>query len=930
MTTGKALDGKPYAGNPHVRFDEGEVALAATPRRGSLLYKNIIAHIVESKTLTCLAAAFAALATTVTLTANAATTTAWAAVTGEWTFDYGSPLAAKTGTALEKFTRTGAENFTEGTDGIATGDGWLRAGQNNMLKCYHGLPANSDYTIVMDVRVPNNENAFQEWHALLWAKESHNDGDIWLKVDGGAIKLRMAGDGRSSNVFNTGIEFDQWVRVVIAYTSGSKRCFYVNGSLKREAAVQVDNMEATENGYFYLLGDNDGEDYDVDISYAAIYDKAMSADEISLLHSQPLAAVAAQRPVPVARWNFNNYDSSNPRATGILAATIGGDAKPCHNENEAPSTVTSDLGDISVVSDGLEAGNYALAIPKSSSVALPIPDAVKNHEWTMNIRFYVPQSGVFHSFFDRDTSSGDGDLFLTRSRSGRTTDGIGGGQFAGSNSYQVAPAIGEWQTMTLSVGASHWEITLNGSTYATSADEDMRGYFADSNEPLTVFDGVGHLLLCGDGDGDDNLMYIDYVELFDSASAMSTKAWTGAAGNGRLNDAGNWLGGVVPVAGDTLDFSTITTPTTLNADFGDSREFAAAVFGPGLATLTGNLRLATLRNAHTLAVASGATLAVSGDLVGYAANNTKPLLYSNEGTVTVGGKVQFRSSGARSADSVVSQYAVVTANTTPIIANGLAYNADSWSDWLVASLGSMGGGAGKWVVGAAGLTIPRTRQINRGGFRVLGQDVTLGSSADWTLAESYRHYGTDLYIRNDGKVTVDTSDYADSTVPRIVTFKGFINEDSSLDTALSVVGCGTLVIDTATVEGKTNIVNSTLAVADGATLQVNAGKAITGTGSISLAAGATLALPANGDGAFTTPDIIPVTLPAEGTATVKIDGEKLEKNVEYVLLNSAPTGYAGHLTVTGTALDGRKYRLKRQNGALVLSIWTGGMAVIIR
>ena len=33
MTTGNALNGKPYAGNPHVRFDEGEVASAATPRR---------------------------------------------------------------------------------------------------------------------------------------------------------------------------------------------------------------------------------------------------------------------------------------------------------------------------------------------------------------------------------------------------------------------------------------------------------------------------------------------------------------------------------------------------------------------------------------------------------------------------------------------------------------------------------------------------------------------------------------------------------------------------------------------------------------------------------------------------------------------------------------------------------------------------------
>ena len=38
--TNAALRGKPYAGNPHVRFDEGEVASAATPRRGSLLYKE--------------------------------------------------------------------------------------------------------------------------------------------------------------------------------------------------------------------------------------------------------------------------------------------------------------------------------------------------------------------------------------------------------------------------------------------------------------------------------------------------------------------------------------------------------------------------------------------------------------------------------------------------------------------------------------------------------------------------------------------------------------------------------------------------------------------------------------------------------------------------------------------------------------------------
>ena len=40
--TNAILRGKPDAGNPHVRFDEGEVA-SAKPRRGSLLYMVLTA-----------------------------------------------------------------------------------------------------------------------------------------------------------------------------------------------------------------------------------------------------------------------------------------------------------------------------------------------------------------------------------------------------------------------------------------------------------------------------------------------------------------------------------------------------------------------------------------------------------------------------------------------------------------------------------------------------------------------------------------------------------------------------------------------------------------------------------------------------------------------------------------------------------------------
>ena len=39
--TNAFLLGKPDVGDAHVRLDEGEVASAATPRRGSLLYKTI-------------------------------------------------------------------------------------------------------------------------------------------------------------------------------------------------------------------------------------------------------------------------------------------------------------------------------------------------------------------------------------------------------------------------------------------------------------------------------------------------------------------------------------------------------------------------------------------------------------------------------------------------------------------------------------------------------------------------------------------------------------------------------------------------------------------------------------------------------------------------------------------------------------------------
>ncbi len=242
----------------------------------------------------------------------------------------------------------------------------------------------------------------------------------------------------------------------------------------------------------------------------------------------------------VAKWDFNNYDQSHPASTNILAATVGSAGKPCYKVGSGTALVTDGtLGQMYVVAPnyigadasatnavtGLGTGNYAIAIPKSSHIALPIPDAVKNHNWAMKIRCWIAGNNVWHTFFNR-TNTGDGDLFTSVSRGDRVANGVGGGAFSSYGSYQNAMSPGAWHTLTISVWDRDWNVLLDDTTeccYGTNTTNSNNNcFFASAFEPLTVIDGVGHLLLGADNDGEDNLIYIDYVELYDEVPAVAT------------------------------------------------------------------------------------------------------------------------------------------------------------------------------------------------------------------------------------------------------------------------------------------------------------------------------------------------------------------------------------------------------------------------
>ena len=108
MATGKALDGKTHAGNPHVRFDAGEVAPAATPRRGSLFCRTILCLILGFAAVTVFGAYQYIISTDPTLAVNPSESAYSTAVS----VNVRASAPQTLGTALETRYRTSAESGT--------------------------------------------------------------------------------------------------------------------------------------------------------------------------------------------------------------------------------------------------------------------------------------------------------------------------------------------------------------------------------------------------------------------------------------------------------------------------------------------------------------------------------------------------------------------------------------------------------------------------------------------------------------------------------------------------------------------------------------------------------------------------------------------------------------------------------------------------
>lgn len=403
------------------------------------------------------------------------------------------------------------------------------------------------------------------------------------------------------------------------------------------------------------------------------------------------------------------------------------------------------------------------------------------------------------------------------------------------------------------------------------------------------------------------------------------------ATDGDLSTAANWMSGSVPTSGAPTIFCGSAATLSVGATFAPDTVIvptSSAVVTIGAGALTVN----TLTNACKLAVASGASLTVTGDYVVRDGNGT--LLYSNEGTVRIGRAVCTTANDGTA--TTTKQYEIVTSNTQPIRTGGFLF--DRVDNRLYWRLESNNTGAGAWVVGANGFAYGNIVNEKQMRYFVQNNPVTLYSSADWTLHACGQKNATsgelNVYDGN-ASLTIDTSDYDTPTTPHIVTLEGRIVAEKPV----TIKGCGTVEVNTTGSHVQlpadlqhTCITNgTTLAVTDTATLQINAGRKITGNGTISLAAGTTLALEAGSrDEDFSTRIAPSVTLPATGAATLRIDGTRLKSGDHVIATVASGTAANVTLDLAGAALDGRKGTLRVEDGNLVLNIESAGLMLIVK
>lgn len=253
---------------------------------------------------------------------------------GMFTFDDANNLEANSVAGFADLVRETIDlenpnpDFTA-VEGPAGGDGAVRVGLGSFYSYDAGLDPNGDFDLGNPLRVNQFTLVYdfkidqRQWYGFHATNVDPRDGD-WESFIRSNGRLGVGSTGYSADT----VHLDKWYRLVIVADLGHYYRYFLDGQLMHDGgAMDFDGRFSLNSiddgaGQIYLLGDNDGEDAAIDCSNLAVYNRALSYQEIVDLggYGNRIEITSS----PVAIWNF--HDTNDPTQMFLgTSLTYGGD-----------------------------------------------------------------------------------------------------------------------------------------------------------------------------------------------------------------------------------------------------------------------------------------------------------------------------------------------------------------------------------------------------------------------------------------------------------------------------------------------------------------------------------------------------------------------------------------------------------------------------
>ena len=370
-----------------------------------------------------------------------------------------------------------------------------------------------------------------------------------------------------------------------------------------------------------------------------------------------------------------------------------------------------------------------------------------------------------------------------------------------------------------------------GTTMANAPDTIGIGTFAKST---SLGSGLStdytHAHQATDGATDTltaNGYSVRHLEIWVEMANPQHGRWIGGVGP-NMSTPANWDDGIVPSAGDTLDFSGVTSATTVNGDI--DATFGLVTNGTGIVTFTGDKMCATsFTDTSKIAVGENATVTLDGDLM--FSGKTSDFYVLNR--IGAGGRFVVTGRYGINPDCTGRPSPQQSPGGGLFVVGGFYDNAEAWmftetntatQDWLIGPQGISGtcSTKGLWVHGTAS-----------------AKPVLQANTNDFAI-------GLKTCLRQNGTLTLNTTGDGDGEGHVITLDAGIYDTGKLIIAGKGKVVCNATATGTVT-DGNTprTAYSGAVQVKDTATLAIKPGETLT-TGAISVASNATLQVTQSG------------------------------------------------------------------------------------